>query len=295
MRVTLRRMRALRSRRINFLFVGLQSSQTIDKLLLRGKQTQNMGYTSNAGGKRAPASLRPAGIGQAPGPWLSTGRPAGRCGSGANGLRSLIARTPSLGIFFRLSPVQNREFFLGEFPRSLDDRFRLSIPQELLDPFLAGGSETILAKERPGALSLWNAASLARPAGGRRRTDQSQNGVGQARRPAGRGAIALAVALDPPSAGHPGRARAIAHSRGFSGVSRRRALVRSDRPGSRRLSGDLESASSGSVISKGACPNSNNCSTSCRVDPRGTVRHRTTQVRPWPDESPATNLSGQAT
>ena len=57
-----------------------------------------------------------------------------------------------------MPPVQNREFFLGEFLRSLDDRFRLSIPQELLDPFLAGGSETILAKERPGALSLWNAA-----------------------------------------------------------------------------------------------------------------------------------------
>ena len=70
----------------------------------------------------------------------------------------LLAGTPNLGIFFRRSPVQNREFFLGEFPRSLDDRFRLSIPQELLDPFLAGGSETILAKERPGALSLWNAA-----------------------------------------------------------------------------------------------------------------------------------------
>lgn len=51
------------------------------------------------------------------------------------------------------------ELILGEFPRTLDERFRLSIPQELLDPLMAGGNDCILAKERPGSLSLWNAAA----------------------------------------------------------------------------------------------------------------------------------------
>ena len=51
-----------------------------------------------------------------------------------------------------------QDLILGEFPRTLDERHRLSIPTELVDPLLAGGSECILAKERPGCLSLWNAA-----------------------------------------------------------------------------------------------------------------------------------------
>lgn len=50
-----------------------------------------------------------------------------------------------------------QELILGEFPRTLDDRFRLSLPAELLDPLMHGTAEAILAKERPGALSLWNA------------------------------------------------------------------------------------------------------------------------------------------
>jgi MraZ protein len=50
------------------------------------------------------------------------------------------------------------EFILGEFPRTLDERHRLSIPSELVDPLLHGGQNCILAKERPGCLSLWNAA-----------------------------------------------------------------------------------------------------------------------------------------
>ncbi len=52
-----------------------------------------------------------------------------------------------------------REFILGEFPRALDERHRLSIPVELLEPLVVGGSECILAKELPGCLSLWNAAT----------------------------------------------------------------------------------------------------------------------------------------
>jgi len=48
-----------------------------------------------------------------------------------------------------------QEFILGEFQRTLDERFRLSLPAELADGLGAEGEECILAKERPGCLSLW--------------------------------------------------------------------------------------------------------------------------------------------
>jgi MraZ protein len=49
-------------------------------------------------------------------------------------------------------------FSLGEFRRTLDDRYRVSVPAELTDS-LGEGEEAkcVLAKEHPGALSLWNA------------------------------------------------------------------------------------------------------------------------------------------
>jgi MraZ protein len=49
------------------------------------------------------------------------------------------------------------EFLLGEFPRTLDERYRVSIPSELADPLTAESPDCILAKERPGCLSLWSA------------------------------------------------------------------------------------------------------------------------------------------
>jgi len=46
---------------------------------------------------------------------------------------------------------------LGEFRRSLDDRFRLSIPGEFVESLPRGDAANyMLAKERPGALSLWH-------------------------------------------------------------------------------------------------------------------------------------------
>jgi MraZ protein len=51
----------------------------------------------------------------------------------------------------------NTEFLLGEFERTLDERFRISIPNELADPLTAESTDCILAKERPGCLSLWSA------------------------------------------------------------------------------------------------------------------------------------------
>jgi MraZ protein len=49
-------------------------------------------------------------------------------------------------------------FILGEFRRALDERYRLSIPTEMAEALTAEGDDCVLAKERAGALSLWNAA-----------------------------------------------------------------------------------------------------------------------------------------
>jgi MraZ protein len=52
-----------------------------------------------------------------------------------------------------------KEFILGEFQRTFDERYRLAIPAELLAAMGGEEAEYILAKERPGCLSLWNAAN----------------------------------------------------------------------------------------------------------------------------------------
>lgn len=51
-----------------------------------------------------------------------------------------------------------KSLLLGEHRRSLDERYRLSIPGELADALTAGGEDCILAKERRGSLSVWSAA-----------------------------------------------------------------------------------------------------------------------------------------
>ena len=53
---------------------------------------------------------------------------------------------------------QEPDFLIGEFPRSLDERYRVSLPADFADPISAEGDRCILAKERPGCLSLWAAA-----------------------------------------------------------------------------------------------------------------------------------------
>ena len=55
---------------------------------------------------------------------------------------------------------QAPEFLLGEFPRTLDERHRLTLPGELAEPFassLGHNAQCILVKERVGCLSLWPA------------------------------------------------------------------------------------------------------------------------------------------
>ena len=54
------------------------------------------------------------------------------------------------------------DLLIGEFVRTLDERCRLAIPPELLEPLLAAGPKLVLAKERAGCLSLWS-ASLWKP------------------------------------------------------------------------------------------------------------------------------------
>lgn len=53
---------------------------------------------------------------------------------------------------------------VGEFVRTIDDRFRLTLPPELAEPIAAKQEAAcVLAKERFGALSLWSRESwLAR-------------------------------------------------------------------------------------------------------------------------------------
>lgn len=52
-----------------------------------------------------------------------------------------------------------KQLILGEATRALDERYRLSIPPELLDVLAASQSDCILAKERLGCLSLWSATN----------------------------------------------------------------------------------------------------------------------------------------
>jgi MraZ protein len=50
------------------------------------------------------------------------------------------------------------DLLIGEYVRTLDERYRVTLPQELVDPLLAEGTRLVLAKERFGCLSLWSAA-----------------------------------------------------------------------------------------------------------------------------------------
>jgi len=49
-------------------------------------------------------------------------------------------------------------FITGEFKRTLDERFRITLPAELAGAVTDEAGETILAKERAGCVSLWRAA-----------------------------------------------------------------------------------------------------------------------------------------
>ncbi len=48
------------------------------------------------------------------------------------------------------------ELFIGEWARSVDERFRLSLPTEWADGLVDDKGECVLAKERPGCVSVWH-------------------------------------------------------------------------------------------------------------------------------------------
>ena len=52
--------------------------------------------------------------------------------------------------------VRDANLILGEERRTLDERFRLSIPPPFVVPLGGEQATCILAKERLGCLSLWN-------------------------------------------------------------------------------------------------------------------------------------------
>lgn len=49
-------------------------------------------------------------------------------------------------------------FITGELKRTVDDRFRISLPPEMAQGVADESGDTIVAKERFGCLSLWKAA-----------------------------------------------------------------------------------------------------------------------------------------
>ena len=48
------------------------------------------------------------------------------------------------------------DLFLGEWARSLDERYRLTLPGEWTEGLAGEGNQCVLAKERPGCVSIWN-------------------------------------------------------------------------------------------------------------------------------------------
>ncbi len=58
---------------------------------------------------------------------------------------------------------ETKPLILGEFSRKLDERYRLSLPEKLVEMFQANEEgDCIIAKERPGCVSLWSQADWAK-------------------------------------------------------------------------------------------------------------------------------------
>ena len=54
--------------------------------------------------------------------------------------------------------MAGESFITGEFRRTIDDRFRITLPPEFVAPISDENGDTVVAKERFGCLSLWRAA-----------------------------------------------------------------------------------------------------------------------------------------
>ncbi|MCA8984737.1 MAG: division/cell wall cluster transcriptional repressor MraZ [Planctomycetaceae bacterium] len=53
--------------------------------------------------------------------------------------------------------MSSGQLITGEYKRTLDERYRLSLPVEWVDAITDSSEQTILVKERFGCLSLWSA------------------------------------------------------------------------------------------------------------------------------------------
>ncbi len=53
--------------------------------------------------------------------------------------------------------MQSQTFITGEIKRTIDERFRISLEPEMAEAVTDAAGESILAKERGGCLSLWQA------------------------------------------------------------------------------------------------------------------------------------------
>ncbi len=58
--------------------------------------------------------------------------------------------------------MADETFITGEHKRTIDERFRISLPTDLAQAVTDEAGETILAKERYGCLSLWRAQDWQR-------------------------------------------------------------------------------------------------------------------------------------
>jgi MraZ protein len=51
--------------------------------------------------------------------------------------------------------TETKKFITGEFSRTVDDRYRLSLPEEFKEIFKPEAGKCVIVKESPGHLSLW--------------------------------------------------------------------------------------------------------------------------------------------
>ena len=58
----------------------------------------------------------------------------------------------------KIARMSGETFITGEAKRTIDDRFRITLPPEMAEAISDSDGNCILAKERAGCLSLWHAA-----------------------------------------------------------------------------------------------------------------------------------------
>jgi MraZ protein len=51
--------------------------------------------------------------------------------------------------------TETKKLITGEFSRAVDDRYRLSLPDEFKEVFKPESGKCVIVKEKPGHLSLW--------------------------------------------------------------------------------------------------------------------------------------------